>query len=90
MADESVIDREQPMNNEIQKLGSHLWLHVQTNGTKVVLVTSALRGEGKTTTVAYLASALSMHPGRRILAIDTDFRSPSLNRYFNAEIRVDR
>ena len=75
----------QPMSTEIHKLGSRLWRHVQGDGKKVVLVTSALRGEGKSTTVAYLASALALHPGRRIMAIDMDFRNPSLNRYFNLE-----
>ncbi len=86
MALEEEIRRDQPMSTEIQKLGSRLWRHVQAESTKVILVTSALRGEGKSTTVAYLASALALHPGRRILAMDADFRAPSLNRYFQVEV----
>ena len=73
------------MSTEIHKLGSRLWRHVQAEGKKVILVTSALRGEGKSTTVAYLASALALNPGRRIMALDMDFRNPSVNRYFNVE-----
>lgn len=73
----------EPMYTEIHKLGSRLWRQVQGEDKKVILITSALRGEGKSTTVAYLASALALHPGRRILAIDMDFRNPSVNRYFN-------
>lgn len=75
-----------PMSTEIQKLGSRLWHVAQTSKTKIVLVTSALRGEGKSTTVAYLASAMATNPGRRVLAIDTDFRNPSLNRHFKADV----
>ncbi|MBD3236227.1 MAG: AAA family ATPase, partial [Candidatus Eisenbacteria bacterium] len=44
--------------------------------------------EGKSTTVAYLASALALHPERRILAADFDFRDPQLNAHF--EVPVER
>ncbi|HZM17002.1 MAG TPA: CpsD/CapB family tyrosine-protein kinase [Candidatus Krumholzibacteria bacterium] len=86
MSIEDEIRRDQPMSTEIQKLASRLWRQVQKDGKKVVLVTSALRGEGKSTTVAYLASALALQPGRKIVAMDTDFRDPTLNRHFHAEI----
>ena len=76
-----------PMATEILKLESRLWQLALREQLRVVLVTSALRGEGKSTTVAYLATALAVHPGRKILAIDLDFRRPSMNKHFEADVR---
>jgi capsular exopolysaccharide synthesis family protein len=67
---------------EIHKLEARLWRIAQQDGVKVILFTSANRGEGKSTTVAYLATALALHPDRRILAADMDFRAPQLNEHF--------
>lgn len=71
---------------EIHKLESRLWRMTREEGSKVVLITSPSRGEGKSTTVAYLASALALHPDRRILAADLDFRDPKLNAHFGVEV----
>ena len=76
--------RDWPMATEMRKLESRLWQQVQLQNLKTVLVTSALRGEGKSTTVAYLATALALNPSRRILAMDMDFRRPSVNSHFKA------
>jgi Mrp family chromosome partitioning ATPase len=47
--------------------------------TSSVLITSPLRGEGKTVTACNLALALaSMAPGRRIALLELDLRSPSV------------
>jgi protein-tyrosine kinase len=51
---------------------------------RVVLVTSALRGEGRTLTVTNLALTLSNSFGRRVLLVDGDFRNPTLHRMFEA------
>jgi len=67
---------------EVHKLESRLWRIAQQDGIKVVLFTSANRGEGKSTTVAYLSTALALHPDRRIFAVDLDFREPRLNEHF--------
>lgn len=67
---------------EINKLESRLWRMVRRDNLKTVLFTSAVRGEGKSTTVAYLATYLGMYPDRRILAMDFDFRIPTLNNHF--------
>src|SRR5262245_16852422 len=85
MSIEDEIRRDQPMSTEIQKLASRLWRQVQQDGTKVVLVTSALRGEGKSTTVAYLASGVALQPGRKVVAMDTGFRGAGLARHCHAE-----
>jgi capsular exopolysaccharide synthesis family protein len=52
----------------------------ETTG-RVVLVTSAAAGEGKTTTLANLAAALAQN-GAKVLAVDGDLRRPTLNQHF--------
>ena len=47
-----------------------------------VMVTSAVEGEGKSTTVANLAVAFAV-AGRRVILVDLDFRRASLHRFFN-------
>jgi succinoglycan biosynthesis transport protein ExoP len=49
---------------------------------RTIMVTSAVDGEGKSTTVANLAVALA-RSGRHVVLIDFDFRSPQLHRLFN-------
>lgn len=73
---------------EINKLESRLWRQVQREELKTVLITSAVRGEGKSTTAAYLSTSLGLYPGRRVLALDFDFRIPTLNEHFGLEISV--
>lgn len=48
---------------------------------RVILVTSANPGEGKTTTVANLASSLAIN-GARVLAVDADLRRPTMHLHF--------
>ncbi len=57
--------------------------HAQAlNGTKVVMVTSALVGEGKTLTAANLALTLSQSYQKQVLLVDADLRRPSLQAVF--------
>jgi len=51
---------------------------------KVVVVTSASPGEGKSTTVSNLASVLAQ-AGRHVTLVDGDLRRPSLQRVFQSE-----
>jgi protein-tyrosine kinase len=57
--------------------------HMQAiNGLKVVLIASAVAGEGKTLTAANLALTFSESYEREVLLIDGDLRRPSLARTF--------
>jgi capsular exopolysaccharide synthesis family protein len=47
-----------------------------------VLITSALRGEGKSTAAAHLAVACAQL-GKRVLLVDADFRQPTLHKRFS-------
>jgi Mrp family chromosome partitioning ATPase/capsular polysaccharide biosynthesis protein len=50
-------------------------------GARTIMVTSALEGEGKSTTVANLAVAFA-RAGKRVALVDLDVRRPILDRFF--------
>lgn len=77
------VHRDWPMATEVRKLQSRLWRLSRKEGIKVVMVTSAVGGEGKTTTTAFLGATLALHPGRRILLVDFDLRRPNLHTHFD-------
>lgn len=52
-------------------------------GLKVVMVTSAMAGEGKTFTTANLVVTLAESFKRRVLLIDADLRRPSVHQMFH-------
>jgi capsular exopolysaccharide synthesis family protein len=60
-----------------------IFTSAETTG-RVVLVTSAAPGEGKTTTLANLAAALAQN-GAKVLAVDADLRRPTLNQHFGLQ-----
>ena len=51
-------------------------------GGSVVMITSALAGEGKTTSAANIAASFA-ETGKRVLVIDADLRSPNLHELFD-------
>jgi protein-tyrosine kinase len=73
----SAVSREQ-----YRRLAASLHHHQMATGMKVVLVTSASVGEGKTLTAANLALTFSESYQKHVLLIDADLRRPALNRIF--------
>jgi len=60
--------------------------HIFQDSTRTCLVvTSAARAEGKTTTVAGLGAIAARQSGKRVLAIDLNWFSPALHGYFGLE-----
>ncbi len=55
---------------------------------KLVMVTSALAGEGKSSIASNLASFLAM-AGKQVLLVDADLHSPALDQYFELEKRPE-
>lgn len=55
--------------------------HEDLGGSQVVMVTSALPGEGKSITVASLARSAA-RAGKRVILINADLRRPALNQIF--------
>lgn len=57
-------------------------LHLNTDASsKVVAVTSAIKGEGKTTTVINLGYTLARDFGKRVVLLDCDFVFPELKNF---------
>jgi capsular exopolysaccharide synthesis family protein len=56
----------------------------RTRDIQVLLVSSAVPGDGKTTSVSNLAISLA-HAGRRVLLIDGDLRKPSLHAIYGLD-----
>ena len=60
-----------------------LLLHAARTGSyRVMMITSAVGGEGKTSLASYLATSLA-RSGLRTLLIDADLRSPMMHRLFD-------
>ncbi len=53
-----------------------------TTGARTIMITSAVEGEGKSTTAANLAVALA-RGGRRVVLVDLDLRRPFLDHFFS-------
>ncbi len=56
--------------------------------SKLVMVTSALAGEGKSSIATQLAYFLAM-AGKQVLLVDANLRSPALDQYFELEKRPE-
>ena len=62
---------------------TRLVLLTEGRRSTVIEVTSALKGEGKTTTVMNLGYTLARNLGKKTLLIDCDFSHPALHEYVN-------
>ena len=56
--------------------------------TQVILATSAVAGEGKTSTVLNLAWAIAQSREKRVLVIDGDLRRPSVSPYLGLDFEL--
>jgi capsular exopolysaccharide synthesis family protein len=70
-----------PVMESIDGIRTLLLCDAQAEATRVVLVTSAGPGEGKTTLAAHLAGSLA-RAGRKTLLIDGDLRAPAAHQLF--------
>ncbi len=62
--------------------------HADNHATRIVLVSSAVAGEGKTLTAMNTALALAENRDRRTLLLDADLRRPAVSRYLKPEPRL--
>ena len=68
---------------QYRTLRTQLFQTAEHQLTQVIVVTSALAGEGKTSTTLNLAYAIAQSANRRVLVIDGDLRRPSIGSYLN-------
>jgi protein-tyrosine kinase len=71
---------------EYRKLSASLHEAQGDRGMQVVIVASAVPGEGKSLTAANLALTLTTSYSRRVLLIDADLRRPSLHALFRIPV----
>jgi capsular exopolysaccharide synthesis family protein len=74
-------DPKSPISEAYNSLRGSLLYSTPTGLPRILLVTSAQPGEGKSTTSSAIAAGLA-RMGRRTLLIDADLRRPSLHRQF--------
>ena len=71
---------------QYRRLGATLHHAQEAQGLKVIMIASALQGEGKTLTATNLALTLSESYQRNVLLIDADLRRPALHTVFGIGI----
>ncbi len=77
-------DRKQGFADSVNMTRVRLERELEAKKKKVVLVSSALSGEGKTTFAVNLAMSSAQH-GKRVLVIDCDLRNPSASEILGAK-----
>ncbi len=78
-----IFDQESPIATEMRRLYSNI-RHVDgKNPKRSFLVTSAERGEGKSTVASHLALTVARFRGKKSLLIDADLRRPKVHQIFD-------
>jgi succinoglycan biosynthesis transport protein ExoP len=76
-----LVEPQSPSAEAAKKLRTNLEFLTLDHEARVIMVTSALEQEGKSTTIASLAVALA-RSGRRVALVDLDLRKPDLHHFF--------
>ncbi|TVQ98207.1 MAG: polysaccharide biosynthesis tyrosine autokinase [Desulfovibrionales bacterium] len=77
-------DPQSPIAEEYRKLKEMIIKLTRSDQTKnTLMITSAMSGEGKTTTALNLAISLAQEYDHTVLLIDADLRKPSIMRYLD-------
>ena len=77
-------DPQSPAAEAYRVLRTNLIFSWADGGGRVLVVSSANAGEGKTTTVANLAASLAEN-GARVLAVEADLRRPTMHKHYGTE-----
>ncbi len=78
-----VFDQESPMATEMRRLYSNIRHRQGRPDMRSFLITSAHRGEGKSTIASHLALTVARFKGKKSLIVDADLRRPRLHDIFS-------
>ncbi len=81
-------DQESPYATEFRRLLHNLNGVVSGDKTKIILITSAMLAEGKSTIASFLAMTSAGKKKRKTLLVDCDLRRPTIHRLFNLKREV--
>ena len=77
-----VFNQESPMATEMRRLYSNIRHRQGQPDKRSFLITSAYRGEGKSTIASHLALTVARFKGKKSLIVDADLRRPRLHDIF--------
>ena len=80
----SIQEPRSPTSEAYRTLRTNVMVAAARNDVKTILVSSALEGEGKSTTAANLAVVLAQS-GKRVVLVSADMRRPRLHEFFGLE-----
>jgi capsular exopolysaccharide synthesis family protein len=80
-APEILVERDSPAAEAFRMLRTNIDFANLDVRAKSILITSAIEGEGKSTTAANLAAAFAI-AGRSVILVDLDLRRPTLHKFF--------
>jgi capsular exopolysaccharide synthesis family protein len=78
-----LFDQESPIATEMRRLYSNIRHIDGRSPNRSFLITSANRGEGKSTVASHLALTVARFRGKKSLIVDADLRKPKLHNIFN-------
>lgn len=84
----SQYDAESPIATELRRLYSNIRRNSDGRSYKSFLLTSATRGEGKSTITSHLGLTIAQFPKTKVLVIDADLRRPRMHSVFGVENNV--
>jgi len=77
----TVLQESSPVGEEYRRICLNILKQLRTGQGNVILVTSSVRGEGKTVTALNIACILARSIDHTVLLVDTDLRKPSVHEY---------
>lgn len=76
---------ESPEGTEFRRLAKRVLDLCKPGGALTLMVTSSMRGEGKTTIASHLAISLARRRKKTVLLVDADLRRPQIHRLFGLD-----
>lgn len=81
----SVFASSSMVTEQFRRLRTHIFKPGMENAPKIIMVASAMQGEGKSFVAVNLASIISLELHSHALLVDCDLRNPSITRWFGLQ-----